>query len=274
MQNLANQPALVRLSIFTGVLCCLWLPLAIPIYLSLQEDPNLAGILAMALLFLELLFLWRFWGKYLYRESNIFARYGLVATTANLREFLNGLAVGFCFCLSLFVVEALLGWIKIVPSAEISLVKVVSEGLLSALGIAFAEELLFRGWLLDELRRDYQLKTVMWTSALLFALLHFIKPLTEIIRTLVTFPALVILGIALVKAKRRCKNRLGMPIGLHAGLVWGYYIVNVGQLIEYDNKVPAWITGIDNNPIAGVMGLIFLGILNWAISSVRFKSEI
>lgn len=274
MQNLANQPAPVRLFIFTGVLLCLWLPLAIPIYLGLKDNDNLASILAMALLFVELLFLWWFWGKYLYRQSNIYARYGLVVTKANLREFFDGLAIGLCFCLSLFIVETLVGWIAIVASPTINLTTVVLEGLLSALGIAFAEELLFRGWLLDELRRDYQPKTAMWTNAFMFAVLHFLKPVGEIIRTLVTFPALIVLGIALVKAKQRCKNRLGLPIGLHAGLIWGYYIVNVGQLIEYENKVPAWITGIDNNPLAGVMGLIFLSFLTWAIARFRFKSEL
>ena len=52
-----------------------------------------------------------------------------------------------------------------------------------------------------------------------------------------------------------------MSIGLHTGLVWGYYILTVGQLLEYTGKVPAWFTGIDGNPIAGLMGLFFLSIL-------------
>jgi len=29
-----------------------------------------------------------------------------------------------------------------------------------------------------------------------------------------------------------------LPIGLHSGLVWGYYIINVGQLVEYSGQVP------------------------------------
>jgi uncharacterized protein len=52
-----------------------------------------------------------------------------------------------------------------------------------------------------------------------------------------------------------------MSIGIHAGLVWAYYIFNIGQLLEYRDRVSPWITGIDNNPIAGAMGLLFLGIL-------------
>jgi uncharacterized protein len=66
------------------------------------------------------------------------------------------------------------------------------------------------------------------------------------------------LGIALVLAKYQHGDRLGISIGIHGGLVWGYYILNVGQLIKYNGQVPDWVTGIDGNPIAGVMGLIFL----------------
>jgi uncharacterized protein len=260
LQKIKSKSAPVRLSIFTGVLLILWLPLAIPVYLLLKHDSNLASILTMTLLFIELLFLWRFWGKYVYQESNIFAKYGLVATAANKRDFVNGLGIAFWFCLSLFIFETLLGWTRVIPPS-VSLWKIVAEGLLSAIAIAFAEELLFRGWILDELQRDYRQETAMWVSALLYALLHFIKPLEEVIRTLVTFPALVLLGITLVLAKKRYYDRLGICIGIHAGLVWGYYIVNVGGLIEYTNRVPTWVTGIDGNPIAGITGLIFLTAL-------------
>ncbi|MEQ8960279.1 MAG: CPBP family intramembrane glutamate endopeptidase, partial [Coleofasciculus sp. C2-GNP5-27] len=78
--------------------------------------------------------------------------------------------------------------------------------------------------------------------------------------TLPGFPGLVLLGLTLVWAKRG-QGRLGLPIGLHAGLVWGYYLINVGQLVQYSGQVSPWITGVDGNPIAGVMGLAFLMVL-------------
>ncbi len=250
----------MRLLCFIGALSILWLPLAISISWLLSDRSNLTSILTMSLLFVELLFLWRFWGKFVYRERQIFTRYGLEKSKLNGREFIKGLAIGFWFCLSLFMVEAILGWVEVV-SPSVSLFKIIAEGLLSAVGIGFAEELLFRGWLLDELQRDYSQKTCLWVDATIFAACHFIKPLEEIIRTAVTFPALILLGITLVLAKSNHGDRLGICIGIHAGLVWGYYIVNVGKLIEYTNRVPVWVTGIDNNPIAGLMGLIFLIIL-------------
>jgi hypothetical protein len=102
--------------------------------------------------------------------------------------------------------------------------------------------------------------------------LHFIKPLPEVIRTFPQFPGLVLLGLALVWAKRSTRRqlrltgvqhqgRLGLPIGLHAGLVWGYYMIHVGQLARYSGQVPQWLTGIDQNPLAGGAGLVFLMLL-------------
>ena len=81
------------------------------------------------------------------------------------------------------------------------------------------------------------------------------------IRTGAQFPGLLLLGLNLVWAKGSTRGRLGFPIGLHGGLVWGYYIVNVGQLIGYEQHVPSWVTGIDGNPLAGLVGLISLGAI-------------
>ena len=271
LKQISNFTAPVRLTIFIGVLSILWLPLAVPIYWLLRENSNLASILTMGLLFVELLFWWRFWGRVVHGETKIYARYGLVNSRKNIRELVRGLATGFWLCLGLFMVEALLGWIK-VTQPSLSLLPIVAEGLLSAVGIAVAEELLFRGWLLDELQRDYAKTTCMWLTAIAFAVAHFLKPISEIIRTAVTFPALVLLGIALVLAKDRHGDRLGMSIGIHGGLIWGYYIVDVGQLIEYRDRVPSWVTGIDGNPIAGVMGLLFLSGLVWFVASQNLNS--
>ncbi|MBW4575435.1 MAG: CPBP family intramembrane metalloprotease [Aphanothece sp. CMT-3BRIN-NPC111] len=257
--RLAQYPAPVRLGIFLLTLLLLWLPVAAPIYL-LGRDANLVTIVTMGLLFGEFLLLLRFWGKKVYRQPYLFKRYGLERKRQNGIELLAGLTIGLLLVLSLFGLEGLLGWL-VWQRPSVFLPKLILEGLLSALGIGFAEELVFRGWLLDELQRDYRSQAAIWADAFIFALLHFIKPFSEIIRTLPGFPGLLLLGLTLVWAKRGHQGRLGISIGLHAGLVWGYYIINVGQMVQYSGSVSDWITGVDRNPLAGMVGLVFLGAI-------------
>ncbi|WP_370051249.1 CPBP family intramembrane glutamic endopeptidase [Cyanothece sp. BG0011] len=258
---IANYPAAIRLGIFIILLLVLWLPLAIPIYLLLNSDPNLTTIVTMAILYLEFIVLLFIWNKKVYKIDRWWRDYGLVFTRKNGIELVNGLSLGLSFTFGLFIIEAILGWIKFVPPAD-NFTVIIFEGLLSALGIGLAEELFFRGWLLEELKKDYHSKTVVLTNGIIFAILHFLKPIAEILRTFPQFPALFLLGITLVWGKMGHGNRLGICIGLHGGLVWGYYILNVGELVHYTDQVSPLLTGIDNNPLAGIMGLIGLGLLS------------
>jgi len=271
-RRLASYAAPMRLAIFILVLLLLWLPVAAPIYL-LVPDSNLVNILTLLVLYGEFIGLVKFWGKQVHREPQIFKRYGLQGSRQNGVEWLAGLGGGLAIALSLFIVEGWLGWL-VWRSPTVFLPKLILEGWLSAVAIGFAEELLFRGWLLDELERDYRPSITIWATALIFALLHFIKPLAEVLRTFPQFPGLILLGIILVWAKRGSRGRLGLSMGLHGGLVWGYYIINVGQLTKYSGQVPEWLTGVDRNPLAGVMGWLFLSAIAWWMRQRSIKNSI
>lgn len=261
--RLASYPAPIRLGIFLLTLLLLWMPFAAPIYL-LGRSSNSVTILTMGLLFVMFLVLIRVWGEKIYRQPHLLKRYGLVRSRQNGLELVSGLGIGLFFTLSLFGLEGLLGWL-VWQQPNDTFAGVILEGLAIALLIGFAEELVFRGWLLDELHRDYRPRISLWVDAIIFALGHFLKPLQVMIRSLPTFPALVLFGLTMVWAKLGSRGRLGLPIGLHAGLFWGYYIINVGQLVRYSGKVPDWITGVDGNPLIGVMGLVFLGVLAYGM---------
>ncbi|ALF55696.1 abortive phage infection protein [Nostoc piscinale CENA21] len=259
LARLAQRPAPIRLGCFILMLLALWLPFAAPIYLLVQ-DANLVSILTMVLLYIEFIVLLKLWGKYVYQQPQILQHYGLDTTSHNRIDLLRGLAIGFTNIWLLFGIESLLGWL-VWQQPKIFLLKIVIEGVIVGLAVGFAEELLFRGWLLDELERDYNQRVALWTDALIFATLHFIKPLEAIIQTLPQFPALIVLGLTQVWAKRWRRGRLGLPIGLHGGLVGGFYIINVGGLIKYTGVVPDWVTGVYHNPLMGVMGLFLMSIL-------------
>jgi uncharacterized protein len=267
LSSISQAPAPIRVGCFVLCLLVLWLPFAVPIYL-LVEDSNLESILTMVLLYAEFIFLLKVWGKGVYQQPQILNHYGLELSRLNGIDFFQGLSIGLMSILIVFSLQGLFGWL-VWQQPKLWLFKIILEGLLVAFGVGFAEELLFRGWLWDELKRDYNLNLAAWINAILFAVAHFIKPLAAIIHTLPQFPALVLLGLTQVWGKLGKRGRLGLPIGLHGGLVWGYYIINVGELINYTQVVPDWVTGVNNNPLQGIMGVLFMGGLAWWMGKNR-----
>jgi membrane protease YdiL (CAAX protease family) len=242
-------PAPLRIGIFLFALLCVWMPLA-GLTQWCVSDTNTASIVTLVLLYLEFIYLVRLWGRYVYQQP-LLKIYGLVGTRRNALNVLLGLSLGLFSLLTMFGILGLLGWVEWRSSPFLA--RMILEGSLTGLGIGFAEELLFRGWLLDELQRDYP-KKALWISAIVFGLLHAPRGIAQV-------PALILLGAALVWAKRATQRRLGLSIGLHGGLVWGYYILNVGQVIHFSNQVPQWVTGIDRNPLAGLVGILAVGAI-------------
>jgi uncharacterized protein len=233
------------------VLVGLWLPV-VGLAEWLIEDANTTSIVTLVALYGEFILLVQWWARSLYQQPTPFRSYGLVNTRRNILNLLGGLALGLSSLMLMFWVQGGFGWLEWQSSPLLA--QMILEGSWTGLGFGFAEELLFRGWLLDELQRDYSSSKARWINAIVFASLH--AP-----RSIAQLPALVILGAALIWAKEATQGRLGLSIGLHGGLVWGYYIVNVGQLIRYSDQVPQWVTGLDLNPLAGVAGLLAIGTL-------------
>ncbi|PSB22217.1 CPBP family intramembrane metalloprotease [Phormidesmis priestleyi ULC007] len=252
IERLSTYPAPFRIGVFVLMLLLIWAPF-VGLTNWLVHDSNTASIVTILLLYAEFIFLVRLWGRYVYHQPDLLKRYGLVKTRRNGINFLTGLAIGLISLLLMFAVQGVLGWVTWL-SPQPFLPRIILEGSLTGLGIGFAEELLFRGWLLDELQRDYSLQRAMWINAIVFALLHAPRSIAQV-------PALILLGLALVLAKRASGGRLGLSIGLHGGLVWGYYMVNVGQLTKYSNQVPDWLTGIGGNPLASLTGMVALGAI-------------
>jgi uncharacterized protein len=272
LAHLASRPVPIRLGCFILILLVLWLPFATPMYLFIQ-DANLVSILTLVVLYGEFIFLLRMWGKQVYNQSQMLRHYGLEFSRKNGVELLRGLAIGIIGVLLLFGLQGIFGWLLWQQPQSLGLFrKVILEGLLVSLGVGFAEELLFRGWLLNELERDYSPNMAMQASAGLFAVSHFIRPLEAILHTWPQFLSLVLLGLTQVWGKRGTGGRLGLPIGYHAGLIWGYYIINVGNLIVYTKKVPEWVTGIDRNPLQGIMGVLFLSAIAFWVRKFSLKT--
>lgn len=271
---LNSYPAPIRIILFLLTLVLIWLPIAAPMHLIWGQS---VGVALTILLYSEFLGLIWFWGRKISKYSHPFRYYGLSFIRKNGVDFLFGLGLGSATLILFMGLQMSFGWLALqtvdwqspLPTRLLPVIGVyfvdwqsaILPGLLTSTGVAFAEEMLFRGWLLSELERDYSKKTALISASLIFAILHFIKPLNVILATWSQFIGLVMLSVALVIARRRFDGRLGISIGLHGGLIWCYYIVNTTHLLKPTGIVPEWITGINGNPIAGVMGIIFLTVL-------------
>lgn len=262
-----RQGAWCRIGIFLSLLAITWSPIALCVYWpgAWFDDSNTAEIISLVLVYLGFLYGLPKWGRAIHCWPTPFVRCGLLFQAQTGRDLCLAFVIGAFGVFGLFGIETLAGWATpTTPSPR--LVFFIFEGLLMALAVGFAEELLFRGWVLAELEQNYSALAALWMNAAFFAGTHFIKPLSVILQTLPQFFGLSALGLALVWARRSPTGahkltRLGYPIGLHAGLIWGYYVVNVGGLSEYTGRAPEWVTGIGENPLAGLLGIILLGLI-------------
>ncbi|TAF56077.1 MAG: CPBP family intramembrane metalloprotease [Oscillatoriales cyanobacterium] len=256
LQRLSRWPALARILAVMLILAAVWLPFAIPIY-AYVSDPDWVSILSMLVLYAEFVAIVRLWGRWVHNEPRSLQRYGVVWTRANAIELGRNLGLGWAIVIFAFSLQTLCGWVtwQTLPS---TLGRIVIEGGAIAIAVASAEELVFRGWIWDELHRDYRKAIALPLNAIIFAVLHYLRPLDLIRSTWPQFFGLVLLGLLLGWTKRIGRDRLGGSIGLHGGLVWAYYVVTVGQLLDYTGTAPEWITGIGGNPLAGAIGLVLL----------------
>ena len=142
------------------------------------------------------------------------------------------------------------------------------------IGIGFAEELVFRGWLLEELKNQFGLKNAIIIQSLIFSIVHigFNLPFWQMISILT---GLFLLGILLSLIRLNDNNSLWGCIGLHGGLVGLWFITNNGLLFISKNS-PIWLVGpgsINTNPL-GVLFGIFLMIIFCFLYFLKFKKKI
>ena len=133
-------------------------------------------------------------------------------------------------------------------------------------GVGFAEELLFRGWLWGELRLRLGWRQAVVAQAVIFSLLHTRFDQGWAI-PLGLLPGMFVLGLVLAGQRSKDGNLLAGAVGLHGGLVAGWFALQSG-LLSLEPSIPVWlmgpnyapVTALPNyNPIGGLLG--WLGLI-------------
>ncbi|MBU7583398.1 MAG: CPBP family intramembrane metalloprotease [Nostoc sp. TH1S01] len=205
------------------------------------------------------------WGVILLCHRS-FDDYGLGVNSSLVGGIGIGFGLGLFSLAMMFAVEFGLGWCEFAKSNIQGLPSIVLPILLVALLVGGVEELVFRGFLLTELERDYPIWIAAAISSCIFAVLHLVWEQQE---TLPQIPGLWLMGMMLVMARIADKGSLGIAWGLHAGLVWAIATIDTAQLIPYTGKVPEWWTGKYKKPLAGLAGVFCVvgtGLILWLIS--------
>lgn len=227
--------------------------------LRVDQLDLLGVVVAFTLLLLSLpARLRRAWG-----EARPWRRLGVTAPpAAALRAWLGGLGQALLLLTGATLVLLLLGqarWIGQLELAE------ALNALALLLGVGFAEELLFRGWLWGELELELGERRAGPLQALLFAAVHpwhQLPPLAAV----GLFGGVVLLGLALAQQRRVDRGLLWGAVGLHGGLVGGWFALQAG-LIQLAPGLPLWLGGSGGpgapNPLAGLPGWLGLAALLW-----------
>jgi uncharacterized protein len=234
-----------------------WLPIAIPIAWKLDWNPAKPLTPALKLALLAPLYAIApliIWGVAKVKEVSFF-EYGLTWQPQFILSTLIGLSLGVGGLLLVFAIEGWLGWLQWHRENLPQLRSLLFPLLVLGLWIGITEELIFRGFLFDEFRRDYSLLVAAIISSLIFALLHLIW---ERQQTIPQLPGLWLMGMVLVGARLVDDGSLGLACGLHAGWIWGLSSLDSAKLLSYTGKGAAWMTGIAGQPLAGIAGILCL----------------
>lgn len=246
-------PALLLIPTLYGLGWLLTWPL-IPLGLP-PERHSLIGTLISFLLLLGLL---PRWARLRWMSRNGWTALGLSARRCKGRKpifpALFGGMVLALILLGIVLLPVLLGswgyWI-----GEGSLDRIVNALLLS-LGVGLAEELIFRAWLWRELNERTSPAAALLIQALVFSLVHtrFNLGIGPMLGLLI---GLFLLGLALALQRRLDGGSLWGCIGLHGGLVGGWFLIQSG-LVQLSPDAPAWLVGpggMSSNPLGGLVGI-------------------
>lgn len=249
---------------FFGVWAVIWLPIAFVVSRLIDWQPNQILTTKQKLIFLASLYIlipgvigWK-----IKVESLSLVNLGLSLQSNILVSILLGLILSLVSLIIVFALESVFDLVIWHWQNIRHLLPLLLPILGLSLLISLVEELVFRGYTFSILLIDYSYWFAAIISSIFFALLHLIW---ERKNTLPQIPGLCLMGMVLIGARFLDSGSLGLAWGLHAGWVWGLTCIDSAELLTYKHK-SHWLTGINQQPLAGVAGLfclIITGLILW-----------
>ncbi|MBO8216692.1 CPBP family intramembrane metalloprotease [Prochlorococcus marinus str. MU1405] len=255
------RPRFLSTIFFIPILYGIGWALSQPLLLFNVEEQNLS-LIGTIITFFLFIFLLPYWFYIKRNKSSAWVLLGITKENF-LKNFVN-FSKGILFSLVLIILilvpllqKNYISWI-----GEFSPIMLLNSIVLG-LGVGFAEEIIFRGWLLEELKFEYGTKISIALQAIVFSFVHNLSNdiFWNIIGLRIGF---ILLGIFLSLVKIRDKGSLWNCVGLHGGLVGIWFFINNG-LIEFKENTPSFLAGpfTQNipNPIGSFSAILILLLL-------------
>ncbi len=219
---------------------------------------NNLSIIGTIITFSLFLFILPSWGRMRWKTKNLWLSIGLdfKNKSRSLKIFFSGFIFSFLLLLIFCLLIYLLGWIDSFNYIKFS---VLINAILLIISIVFAEEIVFRGWLMEEMVLLFGLKRGIILQSAIFSLAHYRSDI-DLLALIPFFIGLFLFGLVLTLRRTLDKGSLWGCIGLHGGLVGIWHLFDSGMVI-FSIDTPYYLLGPSNdmmNPIGGVIGIIML----------------
>ena len=129
--------------------------------------------------------------------------------------------------------------------------------------VGFAEELVFRVWLFEELNLFFKKKYANFFQAFIFSIVH-IRWDFSFLNNAQLLVGLFLLGLYLNRWRENKNSSILIPLCFHASIVSLWFLTST-SLINIQTNIPKILfgpgTGNQINPIGGLLGILILCIL-------------
>ena len=220
-----------------------------------SNDLSIIGTIITFFLFLIIL---PSWARFRWKTNNVWLSIGLDFENKfrALKIFSNGFLFSFSLLLSFCLFIYLSGWVDSVNYIKFG---ALLNAVFLIISIVVAEEIVFRGWLIEEMVLLFGLKRGIIFQSAIFSLAHYRSDI-GLFSLIPFFIGLFLFGLVLTLRRTIDKGSLFGCVGLHGGLVSIWYLFDSGML-NFSPDVPYFLLGPSLNmvnPIGGIIGIAIL----------------
>tara|TARA_Y100001968_G_scaffold181900_1_gene166567 strand:- start:420 stop:1271 length:852 start_codon:yes stop_codon:yes gene_type:complete len=198
------------------------------------------------------------WGSARWKTNNLWPSLGL--DLKNKYEALKIFFSGFIFSVVLlFILVLFIFLCGFVDGFHYIKFTELLNAILLIVGIVFAEEIIFRGWLMEEMVLLFGLRRGVILQSVIFSIAHYRSDI-GLLALIPFLTGLFLLGIVLTLRRTIDRGSLWGCVGLHGGLVGIWYLIDAGMVV-FSIDTPYFLLGPSKNmvnPIGSFIGITVL----------------